>query len=526
MKLNYKRTILVGFAFFLIMAFWQAYDAIVPKIMTDKFGLMQGVSGFIMALDNILALVLLPLFGAFSDKIKTRFGKRTPFIFVGTVIASVALVCLSFSDGMQLAKLNEISAMDETAMEVLYEADLDVKLDGAVSKISLKQALNENGVSREEFLGAKLFDETEIEGETKEELAVRERLGEIFTKYAVPARQAYAAKVTAADPTALILFMAILLILLLAMGIFRSPAVALMPDVTPKPLRSKGNAVINLMGSFGGISVLVLGMLFGTGAAANALMTYGLFFGVVSAIMVMALVVFVLFVREPQWVAEMEAEESSDTVEEQVAASGDRKLSRGEKTSLFLILASVILWYMGYNAVATKYSVYASTVLDLDYNTTLIVAQGAAIVSYIPVGIIASRIGRKKCILAGVVMLSAAFLAAMFTSQSTPLWVMNLLFALAGIGWATINVNSYPMVVELAKGSNVGKYTGFYYTASMSAQIVTPILSGFCMDISYQLLFPYSTLFVLASFFTMLFVKHGDSKPQARGVEALAGAED
>ena len=184
-----------------------------------------------------------------------------------------------------------------------------------------------------------------------------------------------------------------------------------------------------------------------------------------------------------------------------------------ELRSLLFILASVVLWYMGYNAVSSKYSVYAGSVLGLDYNLTLIVAQAAAIVSYIPVGIISSKVGRKKTILAGVIMLGVAFGFAYFMGKGSNFWVMNALFALAGIGWATINVNSYPMVVELASRGDTGKYTGYYYTASMAAQTVTPILSGVFLDINMKTLFPYATVFVALAFVTMLLVRHGDSKP-------------
>ncbi len=503
MKLNYKKTLLVGFAFFLISTFWQAYDTIIPKIMTDKFGLPQSVSGVLMALDNILALFLLPLFGAFSDKTKTRFGKRTPFIFVGTILACVALVSLSFADNMQLKNIEKVSAMDEAALEELYDANPEITRPDSTEKAPLQKL-----ITRDQFV--KLTQGSEQ-----------------FSELAVPARQAYAAKMTSQSPVALICFVGILLILLVAMGTFRSPAVALMPDVTPKPLRSKANAIINLMGSFGGISVLVLGALFGTGAPANSLMSYTAFFSVVAGIMLVALILFCLFVKEPKWSAEMVAESAAYGVEEtEDSGEGDRKLSRGEFVSLILILSSVVLWFMGYNAVSSKYSVYSTEILGLDYNLTLIIAQAAAIVSYVPIGIVASKVGRKKCILAGIVMLSTAFLVASFMRMGSSIIVMNCLFALAGIGWATINVNSYPMVVELSRGSNVGKYTGFYYTASMSAQVITPILSGFFMDINFTLLFPYATIFVVGALFTMLFVKHGDNKPKPQGLEALAGAED
>ena len=207
-----------------------------------------------------------------------------------------------------------------------------------------------------------------------------------------------------------------------------------------------------------------------------------------------------------------------------------RKLSKGELTSLLLILASVALWYIGYNSITSKYSVYATNVLGFDFNLTLIIAQAAAIVSYIPVGIISSKIGRRKAILSGVVMLAAAFLCGTFITSSSPELIMYPIFILAGMGWATINVNSFPMVVELARGGDVGKYTGYYYTASMSAQIVAPILSGFLYDafgMEYTF-FIFGTVFVAFSFITMFFVKHGDSKPVAStdALESIGAAED
>jgi MFS family permease len=176
---------------------------------------------------------------------------------------------------------------------------------------------------------------------------------------------------------------------------------------------------------------------------------------------------------------------------------------------------------MGYNAVTSKYSVYAGDVLRLDFNMTLIIAQAAAVVAYIPVGMIASKIGRKKTILAGVIMLAGAFFGASFVEAPCNVWVVNALFILAGIGWATINVNSYPMVVELSSSGDVGKYTGFYYTASMAAQTVTPMLSGYLLDkVGMRTLFPYATVFACLAFVTMLFVKHGDSKPLSGKEEA------
>ena len=436
MKLDHRRTILVGLAFLSICSFWQMYDSVIPKILTETFRLNETISGAIMALDNILALFLLPLFGALSDRTSTKIGRRMPFILLGTACAAVLMNLLPVLD-------NRYAAAPSTG-----------KLVG---------------------------------------------------------------------------FAAVLGLLLVAMGTYRSPAVALMPDVTLKPLRSKANAVINLMGSAGGIIVLALGMVFATASVSNSMMSYTGYFGVIAALMLAALVVFMLTVREPEWAREMQAQSVAagiEDAEETAHPNEGRKLSADEVKSLLLILLSIVLWFFGYNAVTSKYSVYASNILHKDYNLTLIIAQAAAIAAYLPVGFIAGKIGRKKTILAGVVMLTVAFGVAGFLTADSPSALMNAMFALAGIAWATINVNSFPMVVELASGGDVGKYTGFYYTASMAAQVATPMVSGLLMDkFGMHVLFPYAAVFTALAFVTMLFVKHGDSREMPKQT-AAAGTED
>ena len=516
MKLNYKRIILVGFAFFLIQAFWQAYDNTIPMILTNKFGMSQAWSGAIMALDNVLALFMLPLFGAISDKHHSKWGRRTPFIVVGTLIAAVMLIALSFVDNAQLHHISDVAAIDDpAALETIYDREADETLltPGGQKFVLSRQ------FTKEEF--------TQIRSQiTVDGAAVT---NPDYTNYVMPARQACAWDATAKSPVTLVFFIALLLVILVSMAVFRSPAVALMPDVTLKPLRSKANAVINLMGSAGGILVLVLGMVFATSAVRNSLMNYIGYFAVIAAIMLAALVVFMLTVRENEWAAEMQQQSVELGLEDkEEAATGERKLSVDEVKSLIFLLLSIVLWFFGYNAVTSKYSVYASNILHKDYNLTLIIAQAAAIISYLPVGFIASKVGRKKTILAGVIMLTAAFTTASFMSAESPTMLMNAMFALAGIAWATINVNSFPMVVEMCSGGNVGKYTGFYYTASMAAQVATPMLSGLLMDrMGMHVLFPYAAVFTALAFVTMLFVRHGDSKPEAKwGLEALDEMED
>lgn len=465
MKLNYKRTLLVGMAFFLISAFWQAYDAIIPLILTNHFGLPQSASGAVMSIDNVLAVFMLPIFGALSDRVNTRYGKRTPFIFFGTIVAVISFICLTLIDNYQLARV--------------IEAGVPELSQGALGNAEYIEAVRKTTV-----------------------------------------------ELTLANPLPLIGFIATLLVTLIAMATFRSPAVALMPDVTVKPLRSKANAIINLTGTAGGIIVLVLGTVFAT--SKNQYMQYTPYVIAVVCVMLTGFIIFLSCVKEKKWAEEMEEASLAldDTGENGNESSAGAKLSRPELKSLLLILASVALWYIGYNSITSKYSVYATNILHFDFNLTLIIAQAAAIVSYIPVGMIASRIGRRKTILGGVTILTCAFFLGNFIEPTTPEFIMFPIFILAGIGWASINVNSFPMVVELAKHGDVGKYTGYYYTASMAAQIVAPILSGFLYDAFGMrvMFFAFGTLFVALSFVTMFFVRHGDNKPK-KAKSALEGLD-
>ena len=408
MKLNNRRTVLIGFAFLSICAFWQLYDTVIPLILRDTFRIGDARAGQIMALDNVLALFLLPWFGRLSDRCNSRMGRRMPFIVFGT-IAAVALMLV-------------LTAMDAPG-----------------------------------------------------------RFPAFFT---------------------------VLLLLLLAMGSYRSPAVALMPDVTPKPLRSKANAIINLMGALGGVFALAVIRLL-PAAAEGARVNYFPAFTAVAALMALSVLLVYCRVDERALRAEMPPEPEEET------APGGR-LPRELRTSLILILCSVALWYMGYNAVTTAYSKYFTRKWgDLSGAAScLMIATAGAVVSYIPVGMLSSKVGRKKMILLGVCVLTACFALAGTVQTFSPL--VYALFVLIGFAWAAINVNSYPMVVEISQSGDVGKYTGYYYTFSMAAQIVTPIVSGWLLEhVGYHTLFPYAAAMTGAAFFTMLFVRHGDSRPEA-----------
>lgn len=431
MKLNYKRTFFVGLAFMSICAFWEMYDNVIPKMLERSFGMKETATGVVMALDNILALFLLPLIGAFSDRVNTRYGRRIPFIVAGTGLASVFIITMP----------------------------------------------------------------------------IAEQIGNLY------------------------LFLVALGVVLVAMGLYRSPAVALMPDITPKPMRSKANAIINLMGTLGGAYTLVVIKTLYTEKEGSSNMPV---FLAVVAIMVGAVVLLVITIKErklsfhyrPEGKEQKEA--SSETESSGKKEHTEPKMPREVRRSFIFIMSSIFLWFFAYNAVKSAFSRYATHVWGLEegaFADPLMIALIAALISYIPIGIISTKLGRKKVILGGIILMSVSyFIGFQITSYS---YFVNVIFAFTGIGWAAINVNSYPMVVEMCKGADTGRYTGYYYTFSMASQAITPIVSGYLLEhVSYRTLFPYAVIFSLASLGTMLFVKHGDSRPEKKAVLENFDTED
>lgn len=438
-KLNTKQTILIGFAFLSICAFWQMYNSVIPLMLTNTFHMNETWSGAIMAADNVLALFLLPLFGGLSDKCNSRMGKRKPFILGGTISAVFLMLLIPFLDN-------------------------------------------------------RFFENPTTAGK--------------------------------------VLFIVVLGCLLVAMGTYRSPAVALMPDVTPKPLRSKGNAIINLMGALGGILYLLIATVLYSSSKTKGLehVDYFPLFMIVAGIMIVSLIIVMFAVDEVKLHAKMMEYEEAHPLENLTEENekGEEVLPADVKRSLGFLLASIALWFIGYNAVETWFTTFANRMWSMSLGSAslcLTIATGGAILSYIPAGIVASKIGRRKTIMGGVLLLASCFfICFVYTCFFNCFyWPLYLLFLLVGVAWAFINVNSLPMVLEMCKCGDVGKFTGYYYTFSMAAQIVTPIVAGTLMNrIGYLSLFPYCGIFVLASFFTMLMVKHGDNKVEAkRGLEAF-----
>ncbi len=331
-------------------------------------------------------------------------------------------------------------------------------------------------------------------------------------------------------------FIVCLGVLLFIMSVWRSPAVALMSDITPKPLRSKGNAVINLMGAMGGIMYLLFASLLYSKKQTDSAdhVNYRPLFIVISIIMAISAIIMFYTVNEPR------LSEENDDIERrhpewdltETTSSGTTKLPRPVLRSMIFLLTSIMLWYISYNAVTTWFTTYISAVMGEGIggaSTCFMVASAGAIVSYIPLGFVQSRIGRKKSILFGTLLLAGSFLICFFvTTFFNYIGTFTyFIFALVGVAWAAISINSLPMVVEMCRGSDSGKFTGYYYTASMAGQVLTPVLAGTLMrNIDYRILFIYATVFAFASFVTMLHVRHGDIRGSAkRGLEAFEDME-
>ena len=445
MKLNYRRTFLIGLVFFSITMISSLHDSLTPKLLYS-FGVGETMIGTIMAVDNILAIILMPVFGALSDKVKSRHGKRKPFFFVGTIFASVFLVMLPVADNMRN----------------------------------------------------------------------------------------------------LTMFIVCLFFFLLSLATYRSPGVSVMSDVTPKPLRSKANGIINLMGTLAGVVGIIFTSLFykerileweynaigdkvpvlgpdGMPILDSTVNNVGMYIGV-AAIAVIAMLVYCFVINENKLVKEREDIERSLGImheEQENAPSGKQILPKDEKRSMVLILMSIFLWFFGYNAVITFFSNYAATVLGITgggFSKYLLVANAGGIVTFLPAGTLAGRIGRKKTILTGIAILSTAFVSGIFMTKETVF--LYVLFALAGMGWAMINVNSLPMITEFAETGSIGQFTGYYYFASMSAQTLTPVIIGYLIEnlsIGYRVMFIYASVFVILSAIPISLSKHGDSMAGAQG---------
>ncbi|HHW22820.1 MAG TPA: SLC45 family MFS transporter [Clostridiaceae bacterium] len=409
MKLNYKQTFLIGFGFFASSVAWSMYNVHVPTLL-EKYLESTFLIGIIMTFDNIFGVIFQPLFGTLSDKTRTRFGRRMPYILIGLPICAVAFSLIPFT--WSLATL-----------------------------------------------------------------------------------------------------MGVVIIFNFVMSTWRAPVVALMPDITPPPLRSKANGIINFMGGLGSLfSFAVGGILFKLGGVP-------LPFIASSVVMLLALLVLKLFVHEEKY---KEAAGFEDNAEADQKAVDDGEKSKKTASLIFLLFA-ILFWFCGYNAVETFFSLYVINTLKDAAGNYLTEGDASLLLAFfsvtflffsIPAGFIGSKIGRKKTIMTGLAGVTVLFIVMVFTGN---IWVLRVLLFLGGAFWACVNINSLPMVVELAKWKDIGKYTGYYYFFSFSAAIISPILFGWIRDLvqNYDVLFIYAPIAFALAFISMIFVRHGEAKKTA-----------
>lgn len=539
LKLDYKKTIKVGFAFAIIQCFWVVYDYVIPLLIDNAFGLSNAMRGLIMGLDNLLALFMLPLFGKISDSCKSKYGRRTPFIVLGTLAAIVLMIFIPVTTASQLKEANVI------------RNDLETRFieDAAFRQEKLTEFYDDAESGENKYISKIVFDELsgKISKEEFVNLTTDDEAG-YFNRFAKDGMNRYINdqvynQVTKQHSVRLVFFILILFLVLVAMGTYRSPAVALMPDVTPKPLRSQANAIINLAGGVGGAIATItymVGFLINENGYVGIYIANALSMGIL-------LLCFIKLVNEPKMVDEcrriceeygitdeddeavdLKEQEAEDGVtadkaaDETVLSAEKQKLKKSKTISFLLILASIFMWFMGYNAVSSNLSIYIVNVLGCTpFIGTVVSAASMAVsaVAFIPVGMLAVKIGRKKSIMLGLLFATVSFVCVFLFIK--PQWgtsVKAIMFALfyliAGFGLIVVNVNTFPMVVELSAAKDVGKYTGYYYMATMSAQAITPYIGGLFMDhLSNRSLFAYSAVCVIISIVLMALVKHGDSKP-------------
>lgn len=391
MKLDYKKTMLVGLGFFTVSLVWSIYNVAVPLYLKD-FALSGAMVGFIMSLDNIFAVIFQPIFGALSDKTNTRYGRRMPYLLIGIPMSAISFILIPFS------------------------------------RLSLP------------------------------------------------------------------LLMVTVIFLNFFMSVYRAPTVALMPDLTPRALRSRANGIINFMGGLGtAIAYLTSGLLFRMGEFYPYISVGG--------VMIVTIIVMYNFIKEPK-------ELPDDTPD---VSAQEKESEKGRTLSLIFLLLAIFFWFTGFNAIETFFSTYGETILKIDKSVSSMLLLSVSVmflITAIPAGIISRKLGRKKTILVGLCMFIAACIILIFVKNVT---VMYFILGFGGISWALININSYPMVVEMTSSQGIGKYTGYYYFFSMLAAIISPTLYGFLADtFGDGLLFIYASVALVIALFFMMLVKHGE----------------
>lgn len=413
-KFNYGKLFLIGFGFFGVSVLWGLYNTYVPLLLKEKYLLDSAQIGFFMALDNFAAFFIQPPIGAWSDRLRTKLGRRLPFILVGAPIAAIAFGLVPLA-------------------------------------------------------------------------------------------------------TSLPIFVACTVTTILAMAFWRTPVVALMPDVTPSRLRSQANGIINFMGALG----LVLGTSIGSTLVVKG-DAFPFWFG--SGMVLVAAAMVLIFVREPK------VYENNPNLERSKPWKSIKELFTSKHGDAIRIFLAIFFWFVAYNAIEAFLSLYGVNYLGLDEAGAgkLITSVGFSFLLFaIPAGFIGARLGRKKTIGIGLLIMIAMLLSVNFLPKETLLQnygklpilgnIMNLTLLLlgAGIGWACININSLPVVVDLTDLVHVGTYTGLYYLFSTLAAILGPITNGVIDKLSgnnYSTIFVIGPIFMAAALIMILGMKYGEAK--------------
>ncbi len=436
MKLDWKKTFMIGFGFLGTMVIWQIYNAFVPIFLQTGhpgfassrdvlgFGLNATTTGAIMGIDNLAAILILPLIGIWSDRIRTRIGRRYPFILTAAPLAALAFILMPLAAGM-----------------------INPEFNGNIAKNS----------------------------------------------------------------GAFALFMIATAVVLLAMAVLRTPIVSLMPDLIPSPLRSKANGVINFMGGVG----FIIGA-FGLALLFDIKPLYP-FVGA-AAILILAVVVLFLTTKEPR-VDELPHPESHELSQEEKALGGLKGVAvipQEYRRSLFALLGAIFLLFIAYEGIGTFFTSYAINELGVSegFAPTLFGLAGVTFILFtIPAGFIGAKFGRRKTIIAGILLFGLDMLLGFFVTSSTQI---GIVLAISGIGWALINVNTLPMVIDTTEDQRLlGTYTGLYYFASQVGAAFAPLMMGAVIDLfdsNFKTIFLSGPAFFVLGLIAMTLVTRGEAR--------------
>lgn len=603
LKLNYPQTLKVGLGFAVVMIFWTVYNFVVPLLLDQAFGFSNTVRNVIVGIASAMCMVLLPVFGKISDKsgrskLGKKFGRRTPFIVIGTVVTIIAMILVPLSVSNQLGSSTQIRdkyeayfAMDngdhpfinpETGKETTRNKLLAEWFEEAeagnyshIKKVDFDKLKKDHPADAKEFfvslydvqigngkvmgvIGKGKFTKTTVDIEdgkvtsvskniTEEEYnRINEKTALPYNQYVSSAANDFISKSVNNEVNwgYFAFFLIALLLIILAQTVIRTPAVSLMPDVTPSPLRSPGNAMINLIGGVGGgIGFLIYTVTFMFDGKLSLSSQYWIIFGTMAGALALVLGMFILMVKEKKWVRECndlckeyglpvyEEKEEEESVAEQnkkVKLNMFQQYGKSKMTSFLLILGAIFMWFIGYYAISNNMPIYCVKFLGTSTGIASIVSGASLVVAaigFIPVGMMARKVGRRWSIVFGfgLAILSYVLVACCVgAAKDAATIVFMVCYMVSGFGLIFANVNTLPMVLEVSSPEDIGKFTGIYYIATMSAQTLGPIFGGLVMDYigGGSSLFIFSAICIAIGAVMMLFVKHGEAPDYVAKTEA------